>query len=43
MFFQHFWKNRIAVDEDIFSLFFQKIVPTPENPTLTLKKQVFEA
>ena len=43
MFFDRFWRNRIAVVEDIFSLIFWKKVSTPENPTLTLKKQVFEA
>ena len=43
MFFHHFWRNRIAVVEDIFSRIFWKNVSTPENPTLTLKKQVFEA
>ena len=43
MFFDRFWRNRIAVVEDIFSRVFRKNVSTPENPTLTLKKQVFEA
>ena len=38
MFFHHFWRNRIAVAEDIFHGFFEKKVSTPENPTLTLKK-----
>ena len=43
MFFDRFWRNRIAVVQNIFSLFFRKIVSIRENPTLTLKKQVFVA
>ena len=43
MFFHHFWRNRIAVVEDIFSLIFCKKVSPPTDPTLTLQKQVFEA
>jgi len=43
MFFDRFWRNRIAVVKDIFSLIFRKKVSSPTDPTLTLKKQVFEA
>ena len=43
MFFDRFRRNRIAAVENIFSLIFCKKVSLPTDPTLTLKKQVFEA